>query len=53
MTKLSILVVEDDPLARNVLETELKGHALQSAADAAAGLAKFKGGKSQTPQNLV
>ncbi|OIO11272.1 MAG: hypothetical protein AUJ52_02160 [Elusimicrobia bacterium CG1_02_63_36] len=45
MKKLSILLVEDDPLARKVLETELKGHALQSAADAAAGLAKINTGK--------
>lgn len=45
MQKLSILLVDDDPLARKVLETELKGHTLQTAAGAADGLTKIKAGK--------
>ena len=33
MAKLSILVVEDDPLARKVMETQLKGHSVEFAID--------------------
>lgn len=33
MAKLSILVVEDDPLARKVMEAQLKGHSVEFAVD--------------------
>lgn len=37
MGNLSILVVEDDPLARKVMAVQLKGHAVDFAENAAAG----------------
>jgi len=37
MEKLSILVVEDDPLARKVMAVQLKDHAVDFASDAASG----------------
>ena len=37
MEKLSILVVEDDPLARKVMAVQLKDHAVDFAENAAAG----------------
>jgi DNA-binding NtrC family response regulator len=42
MKKLLILLVEDDPLARKVLSTELKDHSLETASGAAAGLEKIR-----------
>jgi len=41
MTKLSILVVEDDPLCRKIMETHLGGHAVEFAGDKAAALQKL------------
>lgn len=41
MAKLTILVVEDDPLARKIMETHLGGHSVEFAADKASALEKL------------
>ncbi len=41
--KLSVLVVDDDPLARKVMENHLQGHQLDFAPDKATALSKLKG----------
>jgi len=42
MAKLSILLVEDNPLAQKVMQTELKGHAVDAAANPAAAAANMR-----------
>src|SRR5947209_4260370 len=44
MTRLSILVVDDDPLARKVMAAHLGGHAVDFAADKAKACAKLEAG---------
>ncbi len=45
MPKLSVLVVDDDPLARKILENNLSGHQVEFAEDAAAALRKINAGR--------
>jgi DNA-binding NtrC family response regulator len=47
MSRLEILVVEDDPLARKLMEKRLAEHSLDFAADSAAGRQKLEKGKHQ------
>lgn len=45
MLRLKILVVEDDPLARKLMEAKMGGHALDFAADLAEGRRKLENGR--------
>ena len=45
MQKLSILVVEDDPLARKVMAVQLKDHAVDFAENASSGRALIESGR--------
>ncbi|OGR98489.1 MAG: hypothetical protein A2V88_05960 [Elusimicrobia bacterium RBG_16_66_12] len=45
MPKLSILVIEDDPLARKVMEKQLGKHSVDFAADKASAKAKLETGR--------
>lgn len=44
MSRLNILVVEDDPLSREVMDNNLAGHAVDFASDKAAAERKLKAG---------
>ncbi len=47
MDKLKILVIEDDPLARKIMEAQLRGHDVEFAHDAPSALRKIESKRSE------